>query len=73
MLLKNDSVAVGIFSPSIKNDEVSDSALQQKIAELRAQGEVVVQSLDDDEVHLRTECCDRQLILNGNKWEVQTL
>lgn len=49
-----------------------DAALQQKIADLRASGEVVVVELPGHEAR-RTELgCDRMLVKQGGVWEVVT-
>lgn len=69
LLLSNmPSIAVGIFVP---NDH--DSALLKKVAELRAQGEVLVQSLNQDDAMLKKECCDRQLVLQQGVWKIEKL
>jgi len=50
-----------------------DEALQRKIDELRAQGDIVVQWLDEalpDEEQIAELNCDRKLVLDQDKWQV---
>jgi ATP phosphoribosyltransferase regulatory subunit len=47
-----------------------DEALQQKIALLRAQGEVIIIDLPGHEIHRAELDCDRELAKQGADWEV---
>jgi ATP phosphoribosyltransferase regulatory subunit len=60
-------------TPAILAPYVDDAALQSKIAELRAGGEVVVVDLPGHEDH-RTELgCDRALIKDRGQWDVVSM
>ena len=50
----------------------SDVALSEKVAALRAQGEIVVELLPG---HTENEglCCDRQLVLQSGEWVIQAI
>jgi len=47
-----------------------DAALAEKIAELRAQGHVVVQELPGHEAHRKELNCDRRLVKQDDAWQV---
>ncbi|HSH72763.1 MAG TPA: ATP phosphoribosyltransferase regulatory subunit [Methylophilaceae bacterium] len=47
-----------------------DSALAQKIASLRAEGQMVVQELPGHEAHRKELNCDRQLVKQSDGWQV---
>lgn len=49
-----------------------ESGLVERISELRAQGERVIQQLSDVSLANRASC-DRQLLLRGNSWVVEAL
>lgn len=68
LLSKMPSIAIGIFVP----DE-NDQTLFKKVTELREQGEVLIQSLSQNDEALKKECCDRQLVLKEGVWLVQAL
>jgi len=54
-----------IFAPY-----ATDSSLAEKIADLRAQGQVVVQELPGHEAHRKELNCDRKLVKESNAWQV---
>jgi len=54
-----------IFAPY-----ATDSSLAEKIADLRAQGQVVVQELPGHEAHRKELNCDRKLVKESNTWQV---
>jgi ATP phosphoribosyltransferase regulatory subunit len=50
---------------------VQDAALDQVIADLRSQGEVVIQVLSGESVEATEYECDRELVKQGSSWEVK--
>ncbi|MFA6179674.1 MAG: ATP phosphoribosyltransferase regulatory subunit [Candidatus Methylopumilus sp.] len=54
-----------IFAPY-----ATDSHLAEKIADLRVQGQVVVQELPGHEAHRKELNCDRKLVKEANAWQV---
>ncbi|WP_114638415.1 ATP phosphoribosyltransferase regulatory subunit [Polynucleobacter necessarius] len=50
---------------------VQDAALDRAIADLRSKGEVVIQVLPGELVEATEYECDRELIKQGNSWEVK--
>ncbi len=56
---------MAVFAPAN-----SDQALSAKINELRAQGYVVVQALDDNTPHYLELNCDRKLEYHNHSWQV---
>ncbi len=50
-----------------------DSELAQTVADLRTQGETLVQALGGDEDILKQEVCDRELVKDGASWVVKSL
>lgn len=67
-LSPGDAACVGILAPW-----ESGPALQGKIAELRAAGEVVVHALPGHDKASWQPCCNRELARQGNGWVVQGL
>lgn len=59
--------AAGIRAPAI-----ADESLESVIAKLRAKGERVIQVFTG-QTHLDELGCDRELVLEGNQWIVQSL
>lgn len=57
-----------IFAPNVK-----DAALDSKIDQLRADGEVVIQELPGHEAHKAELNCDRQLVKGDSGWQVVAL
>jgi ATP phosphoribosyltransferase regulatory subunit len=49
---------------------LDDAALNTAIAQLRNRGEVVIQVLAGGEVETAEYVCDRELVKQGNVWEV---
>ena len=60
--------AGGILAPYVQ-----DAVLQDRIDNLRAQGEVVVVELPGSESHRRELGCERILVRQGDHWEVAAL
>jgi len=50
-----------------------DAALESRIAELRASGEVVIADLPGHEAHRSELGCDRMLVKQGTEWAVVTI
>jgi ATP phosphoribosyltransferase regulatory subunit len=50
---------------------LDDAALNAAIAQLRNRGEVVIQVLAGGEVESAEYVCDRELVKQGNAWEVK--
>jgi ATP phosphoribosyltransferase regulatory subunit len=50
---------------------VQDAALEKAIAELRNRGEVVIQLPAGESVDAAEYECDRELVKQGNSWEVK--
>ncbi len=50
---------------------VQDLALDKSIADLRSRGEVVIQVLTGETVEAAEYECDRELVKQGNSWEVK--
>lgn len=59
-------------SPGIRVPANPDPALQQKIAQLRAEGERVIQTFSDQD-HIDELGCDRALVQDGDQWIVQQI
>ena len=57
-----------ILAPS-----VPDGALHSKIDALRAQGEIVIQELPGHQAHRAELACDRQLVKQGDAWQIVAL
>lgn len=51
----------------------TDAALQHKVAELRATGQVVVQALPDADCDTFELNCDRQLVLKNGAWQIELI
>ena len=64
-LPSNDEVRSAILAP-----DAQDAALHTRIAELRAQGEVVVVELPGHEDSRGELNCDRKLVSRNGKWEI---
>ncbi|NNM80501.1 MAG: ATP phosphoribosyltransferase regulatory subunit [Gallionella sp.] len=56
--------------PGICAPHVQDGALQARVAELRAAGEIVVVDLSGDKAHRGEWQCDRELVLQNGDWQV---
>lgn len=54
-----------ILAPSVQ-----DAALHSSIDALRAQGEIVIQELPGHQAHRAELACDRQLVKQGDVWQV---
>jgi ATP phosphoribosyltransferase regulatory subunit len=50
---------------------IADADLVSKIAELRKAGDVVIQALAGDAVETAEYLCDRELVKQGNSWEIK--
>ena len=61
---------VPTVKPGICAPHVQDAALQAKVAQLRAAGEVVVVDLSGDKAHRAEWQCDRELVLRDGVWEI---
>jgi ATP phosphoribosyltransferase regulatory subunit len=66
--IPSQAQSVGILAPW-----QADSALQAKIAELRAAGEMVVHALPGHDKASWEPCCNRELILRNGAWTVEPL
>ena len=64
-LLEKQVQAKGILAP-----HADDKVLQEKIAQLRAEGHAVVVDLLGDAAHRHELNCDRELVLNNGVWDV---
>jgi ATP phosphoribosyltransferase regulatory subunit len=64
------SLPVGPLPKSILAPCSNDAALAEKIDELRAAGQVVVQELPGHEAHRNELNCDRKLVQQGAAWQV---
>jgi ATP phosphoribosyltransferase regulatory subunit len=51
----------------------ADEKLQQMVRELRAKGEVVIRDLPGHEADRAELGCDRQIVLDGGRWQVRKL
>ncbi|MDP4030153.1 MAG: ATP phosphoribosyltransferase regulatory subunit [Gallionella sp.] len=67
-LLPQQAVQLGICAPHL-----NDAALQDKVAQLRAAGEMVVVDLLGDAALRRELQCDRELALRDGTWQVANL
>jgi ATP phosphoribosyltransferase regulatory subunit len=67
-LLPNDGATTAILAPYAQ-----DAALQEKIANLREQGEIVIVDLPQHENSRHELNCDRTLVLRNGVWEVSSL
>jgi ATP phosphoribosyltransferase regulatory subunit len=67
-LLPADGATTAILAPYAQ-----DAALQEKIARLREQGEIVIVDLPQHENSRRELNCDRTLVLRNGVWEVSSL
>ena len=67
-LLPADGATTAILAPYAQ-----DAALQEKIARLREQGEIVIVDLPGHENLRRELNCDRTLVLRNEVWEVSSL
>ena len=63
--LKDATLTQGILAPA-----VDDTALNVKVGELRAQGEVVIQALLGDNTSMQELNCDRVLEKSNGTWQV---
>jgi ATP phosphoribosyltransferase regulatory subunit len=70
-LQNRDSGKNAIFVPVCKLDEKNFPGLQKKVAQLRAKGEVLIQSLGNDKKDLQKERCDRELYFDGD-WKIKS-
>jgi ATP phosphoribosyltransferase regulatory subunit len=50
---------------------IDDAGLSQAIAELRNRGEVVIQALPGEAIEAAEYECDRELVKQGNSWELK--
>lgn len=71
-VLASQTVADWTESPAIMAPVSQDATLQQAIAQLRANGERVIQVFSDQD-HLDELGCDRELVLQGSQWIVQQI
>lgn len=65
--------SVGLPAAAIRAPWSADLSLRQAIAALRAQGEIVIQSLPGHEHDHQEFSCDRELQRGGNGWQVVRL
>jgi ATP phosphoribosyltransferase regulatory subunit len=74
-LAPNSAVRRAIVAPCVRENTADKTdALQQRAAELRAGGEVVINALPGDSVaDWREAGCDRQLVWRDNRWQVVEL
>jgi len=70
-LQNRDSGKNAIFVPVCKLDDKNFPGLQKKVAQLRAKGEVLIQSLGNDKKDLQKERCDRELYFDGD-WKIKS-
>lgn len=68
-LLKKQALPMGILAPHRDGDIL----LQEKIAQLRAQGHAVTVDLLGDATHRAELNCDRELVLRDGSWQVVEL
>jgi ATP phosphoribosyltransferase regulatory subunit len=54
---------------SVPDDSAAQSGLQEKVSELRARGEIVINALGAD----ADPRCDREMILEAGQWQVQAI
>ena len=59
--------------PAIRAPWSDDAALVQRIAELRRQGQIVIQSLPGHEHEQQEFACDRELVLRSGAWTIEPL
>ena len=57
--------------PAIVAPWIDDAVLVNKIAQLRQAGEVVIQVMTGDVIETAEYLCDRELVKQGNSWEVK--
>jgi ATP phosphoribosyltransferase regulatory subunit len=50
---------------------LDDATLNQAIAKLRSAGEVVIQVMAGETIEAAEYVCDRELVKQGNSWEVK--
>ncbi|MDB5804499.1 MAG: hisZ [Betaproteobacteria bacterium] len=67
--IPSQAQSVGILAPW----QTADAALQAKIAELRAAGEMVVHALPGHDKASWGPCCNRELVLRKGAWAVEPL
>jgi ATP phosphoribosyltransferase regulatory subunit len=67
-LLPPQAIRLGVYAPHL-----DDAALRDKIAQLRAAGEIVVVDLLGDAALRRELQCDRELVLRNGAWQVVSL
>ena len=65
---KTNASVLGIYAPN----EI-DSALQEKVKQLRAQGERVICALSNQQGDVKDMQCDRVLIKEGQQWVVKAI
>ena len=53
--------------------ETDDAALIEKVAALRAAGEIVIQVLPGHEQEQQEFACDRELVMQAGRWSVRRL
>ena len=63
---KTNTSVLGIYAPN-----ETDSALQEKIKMLRAQGERVICALSNQQGGVKDMQCDRELVKEGQQWVVK--
>lgn len=56
--------------PAIVAPWIDDAILAEAISDLRSSGEVVIQAMPGDAVETAEYQCDRELVKQGNSWEV---
>jgi ATP phosphoribosyltransferase regulatory subunit len=59
---------LGICAPHL-----NDLALQVKVKQLRAAGEIVIVDLAGDKTHIAEWQCDRELVLRDGAWQVVSI
>ena len=65
---KTNTTVLGIYAPN-----ETDSALQEKIKQLRSQGERVICELSNQQGNVKDMQCDRALVKEGQDWVVKAI
>lgn len=65
---KTNASVLGIYAPN-----ETDSALQEKVKQLRAQGEKVICALSNQQGDVKDMQCDRVLVKEGQQWLVKAI
>ena len=66
-------LADGPPAPAIRAPWSDDAALVQRVAELRRQGQIVIQNLPGHEHEQQEFACDRELVLRSGTWKIEPL